>query len=298
MFNRVIAGFDGYDGGRDAIFLAQRLRPERLTVLMAYGAQTVVAPTAALTYWEECRADARRRLAAACMELGAEAEQHVVADTSPARALHDLAAERHADLLVIGSSHRGPLGRLLVGDVGTSVLLDAPCAVAIAPKRLRDGDWAPRRVGIAYDGSDGARAALSEAVALALQHDATLVVCTAWDTPLIAAAAYPEGLQRMTAEAEQRARETLDAADPSDGVRTERRLLHGRAASALAEASHDLDLLVVGSRGWGSTGRVVLGGTAHHLARRAACPLVVLPRPVEAAGPDEARRPPSATTAP
>lgn len=298
MFERVIAGFDGYDGGRDAVFLADRLRPRQLTVVMAYGAKAVIAPTAALTYWDDGRADAQRRVAAACDELGVTARQHVVADLSPAHALHDQAAEDHADLLVIGSSHRGRLGRLLVGDVGTSVLLDAPCPVAIAPKRLRDADWAPRRIGVAYDGSAGSLAAVRDGEALAAQHDATLVICTAWETPLVDAAAYTEDLMRIAADSEQRGLEVLEQAAPEAAVEVERRLLHGRAVPALAEFTQHLDLLLLGSRGWGSTGRVVLGGTAHHLTRRAACPLVVLPRPIEAGGPAEGRRAPATTSLP
>jgi nucleotide-binding universal stress UspA family protein len=298
MFTRVLAGFDGYDGGRDAIVLADRLRPEHLTVLMAYGTQTVVAPIAAIAYWDECRDDAKRRVAAACRELGVTAEERVVADMSPARALHDHAAEHHADLLVVGSTHRGAVGRLLVGDVGAAVLRDAPCPVAIVPKRLRDTRWAPRRIAVAYDGGDGSPEVLRAGAELAARHGGTLVVCTVWDTPLVDAAAYPEDVLRIGAESEQRARAVLDGAVVDAGVATERRLLRGHAGRALAEVTHEVDLMVVGSRGWGSPGRLILGGTSHRLAHRAACPLIVLPRPTVAARAPGAPRAGARTTAP
>ena len=37
-------------------------------------------------------------------------------------------------------------------------------------------------------------------------------------------------------------------------------------------------MLVIGSRGYGPVRRVLLGGVARKLIRRAACPLVVVPR--------------------
>ena len=40
-----------------------------------------------------------------------------------------------------------------------------------------------------------------------------------------------------------------------------------------------LDLLVVGSRAYGPSGRLLSGSTSLRLARRVACPLLVVPRP-------------------
>lgn len=294
MFDRVIAGYDGYDGGRDAIALAMALEPQQLTVLMAYGPQTVVAPTAAINYWEQRHDEAKRRVATACLELGAVADERVVSDPRPAHALHDEASEHNADLIVIGSAHRGAIGRLLVGDVGSAVLQDSPCPVAIAPKRLRDADWAPRRVGVAYDGSDEAVAALGTAQRLVAEREGMLVVFTAFEVPVYDAAAYQPDIANLMAEAEEHAQRLLDGALASLPPGAEGRLLRGRPSHALADATATVDLLLVGSRGWGTAGRLILGSTSHHLARHAACPLIVLPRPAATAqAPGEQR----ATTA-
>ena len=43
----------------------------------------------------------------------------------------------------------------------------------------------------------------------------------------------------------------------------------------------DADLLVCGSRGYGPLRRVLLGGVSSRLLRRAACPLLVVPRRTE-----------------
>ena len=52
----------------------------------------------------------------------------------------------------------------------------------------------------------------------------------------------------------------------------------GNAAEILAEASEELDLLVLGSRGYGPLHSVLVGGVAGRVVREAACPVLVLPR--------------------
>src|SRR5687767_3079852 len=52
---------------------------------------------------------------------------------SAAHALHDIARVEHAELIVVGSSHTGRLGRVAPGSTGERLLHGAPCAVAIVP---------------------------------------------------------------------------------------------------------------------------------------------------------------------
>ena len=61
-------------------------------------------------------------------------------------------------------------------------------------------------------------------------------------------------------------------------------------SAALARAGHDADLLVVGSRGGGGFGALLLGSTSYRTAGRAPCPVVVVRRDAGAASPAEARR--------
>ncbi len=56
-------------------------------------------------------------------------------------------------------------------------------------------------------------------------------------------------------------------------------LLSGDVVDALAALDdRDLDLLVCGSRGYGPLRRVLLGGASSKLVRRAATPVMVVPR--------------------
>jgi nucleotide-binding universal stress UspA family protein len=53
---------------------------------------------------------------------------------------------------------------------------------------------------------------------------------------------------------------------------------YGQRGEELARFSEGLDLLLVGSRGYGPVGRLLNGSTSNYLSRHARCPLLVLPR--------------------
>ena len=77
------------------------------------------------------------------------------------------------------------------------------------------------------------------------------------------------------------ARAALDKAVASlpAGVEASEELLEGDTVDELAALDeHEVDLLVCGSRGYGPVRRVLLGGVLRKLIRRAACPVVVVPR--------------------
>jgi nucleotide-binding universal stress UspA family protein len=63
------------------------------------------------------------------------------------------------------------------------------------------------------------------------------------------------------------------------GVEAADELLEGDVVEELAALDdHECDLLVCGSRGYGPVRRVLLGGVSRQLVRRAACPVVIVPR--------------------
>jgi len=65
---------------------------------------------------------------------------------------------------------------------------------------------------------------------------------------------------------------------------------YGSPQEVLAQFSVSVDLLVVGSRGYGRFGRLIHGSTSQSLARSAACPLLAMPRAVRAAAETGASR--------
>lgn len=212
-------------------------------------------------------------------------ETEVVASGSPARGLYELAERRDCRLIVIGTARRGPVGRLLLGSVGTRLTQGSPCAIAVAPPGYATAPTAPlpRRIGVGYDGSPEADVALDFAAELAQRTGAQLVL---W---LVVA---PAGAPEEPDWADYRrwlddwARHQLDhgLTRLPQGITARGEVLEGGdAAERLAERGADVDLLVTGSRGYGPARRVFLGATSAALLHRAPCPVIVLPRGADAA---------------
>ncbi|HEU4976966.1 MAG TPA: universal stress protein [Baekduia sp.] len=283
MFQNVIVGVDGREGGRDAIALARALGPAGITLVASYPAERTRWRGAVEGYFELLRKDADELLEQTRRETGVEADVVACPDPSPARAIQRLAAERGADLIVIGSAHHGPVARLLLGDVGRGVLHGAPCPVAVAPRGFAGSDGEIRRVGVGFDDSDEARAALALAAEIAGDRSGVLTVHSAWDVSpvLFTGVAYSPSLDDVLEAERAHATEAVDAA-LADLPRAGREIARGRAEEVLEAAAENADLLVVGSRGWGPARRIAVGSTSDHLVHHAACPVLVVPRPAEA----------------
>lgn len=199
--------------------------------------------------------------------------------------LHDAAREAAADLIVVGSSARGVLGRILAGDDVIATLRSAPCTVAIAPHGFASQAHSIASIGVGYDGGAHADAALDAAKALAARSGAT--VRALGIAPAPQALVAPVGIAAV-AQLEA-GRDRAERAIAMLGPDVSGHVVDGIAHLRLAELSSEVDLLVVGSSRRGALGRVLLGSTSERLSRQAACPLLVVPAP-ESSRPARARR--------
>ncbi|HTX09211.1 MAG TPA: universal stress protein [Solirubrobacteraceae bacterium] len=275
MFNRVLVGVDGRQGGRDAIALATRLTAPagKLTLAHVYPYHRD-PPVRGYDEYEAAQITrARELLATASTEGGIEAHHRWTAGTSPGRGLHQLAEAVSADLLVVGSPQRGPLGRVLVGDDTRAALDGAPCAVAIAPTGYASQSAVIRKVGVGYDGSAESERALIVARALAAEVDAKLAALQVVVFPWYMFSGPLAGDATMVGRLVDQARTRVAALGDIEAHATA-----GPAAEQLASWSASVDLLLVGSRGFGPIGRLAHGSTSRKLTCRARCPLLVLTR--------------------
>ena len=162
MFNNVVVGIDDDEGGRDAIALAKMLAAggAKLTFVQVYQGDSAVSRATRPDYEAKQHDRIRELLEMRRAEAGVEAELRWYGSPSVGRGLHELAELTGADLLVIGSSRRGLLRRVLIGDDTRAALNGAPCAVAIAPAGQSRAAAVMREVGVGYDGSPESKRAL------------------------------------------------------------------------------------------------------------------------------------------
>ncbi len=87
----------------------------------------------------------------------------------------------------------------------------------------------------------------------------------------------PVAIDDLERYAQDTVRESLDAL-PADGRPAEvtSTTTLGRPGDVLVEASEGAELLVVGSRGHGDVGSILLGSVGMHCVHHARCPVVVV----------------------
>jgi nucleotide-binding universal stress UspA family protein len=290
VFNTIVVGVDGRQGGRDALHLAGRLAEAgggELVAVRVFPYQHRPALTGSPAVEAE-RLATQAALDHELAEMGiGAARTQVIGDMSPARALHRIAERERADVLVVGSTHRGAVGRVFVGDMALSSLHGSPCPVAVAPTGMANRDATPlNRIGVGFDGTPESRQALALAVALAKSAPAHLELLCAVTAPipLFAEATYADfGIVDYRVEDAALISRTLEGLD----VDAVGEAVIGNPVERLVELSHRVDLLAVGSRGWGPVRRILLGSTAASLIRAAACPVLVLPRGTATGQPGE-----------
>lgn len=275
MFRTVLVGVDTHPGARDAVALAEQLVAQdgQLTLAHVYPGDPRLRDTSPFEYETLEEQHGLALLAKTGNEAGVSAEIRCVEAPSPGQGLHDLAESIGADLLVVGSSRRGLVGRVLLADDARQALHGAPCAVAIAPSGYAAKPRAIHEVGVAYNGSAESEHALSVARMLAAEHSGRLSACEAIALPAYAflggAVPIDDTIEDLVDEARSRIARLGDVEPHAE---------YGNVVDELTAYSASLDLLVVGSRGYGPVGRLVHGSTSGQLARTSRCPLLVLPR--------------------
>ena len=285
-YRKLIAGYDGSDHADDGLALAKLLSKVTGAELLAAAVVPHEFPYAPGTSGRESLL--RSRAEDMLGEVIAETDRLdacVVGARSAAMGLHDLAESEGADAVVVGSSHRGPAGRVLAGSIAERLLQGAPCPVAIAPAGYRQRSGISLSVvACAFDGSDEAQVALQHAGYLARRAGAVLRLLAVHQPELIFGIdEVPVGYdpkELAQAEQERLVRELeVAAAGLEAGIEVQHELLEGSAVEALATAAaNGVDLLTAGSRGYGPVRRVLLGSVSSGLVRSSPAPVLVVPR--------------------
>jgi nucleotide-binding universal stress UspA family protein len=287
VFNKIIVGVDGREGGRDALALAARLASlfgGELVAVHAYPYDlfTSRGPTPELE--TIMHGSAQDLLMDELERTHVAAHAAAMPDGSPGRALHLAATRHHGSLIVVGSAHSGTIGRVLAGNVTMGTLHGAECPVIVAPRGLAERGAALQTIGVGFDGSPESRAAAELARDAATAAGARLKVIRVLEPtpPGGPALAYHADWAERAEERRDEAQAQLDAVLAELGEIATGEVVIGDPATELAYAGNELDLLVTGSRGYGPVRRLMLGSTSSRLVREAPCPVLVLTRGAEA----------------
>ncbi|WP_120522127.1 universal stress protein [Arthrobacter celericrescens] len=136
------------------------------------------------------------------------------------------------------------------------------------------------RIVVGVDGSDASIEALRQARKLASALGATVEASAFWDPPHVPASYEAVGIGRFEEAADNILGESIAKAfGPQRPDNVVPRLVRGHPRNMLIEASKDADMIVVGRRGHGGFGGLLLGSVSSALVAHAHCPVLVVHAP-------------------
>lgn len=308
---KILAATDGSRHAQDAVrfsaWLASCFPGCRLEVVLAgdVGTELVVqgggsASRVRSRMDAEYRRWALRALDRAVREarkLGVKARCHYVeASLAPVAGVIARATKAlHADLLVVGSTGRGAVGRAVFGSVARRLIHQAPRPLVVVPAPVKARRGEALRILAASDGSRGSAAAIRAAASLARRaRRSRLEVLTvgtlrrdlavAFSSAVLAFVPYGE-LREAEARAAERILSKAGKAARAGGARAKLRFLEPRtsqpvadlvAAEARREGAH---LIAIGTVGRGAVERWVLGSVTARLLSVSRRPVLVIRPP-------------------
>lgn len=294
----ILVGVDGSDASYKATWWAANYAKHAgltLQIVCAYSLPSYAAVSFDATYTamgddNAAHSDAQdilSRAKAIADEQGVEAATLIVTG-DPASVFVELS--RNYNLIVIGNRGKGGLAERLLGTTSSSLPAYAYCPVVVVPYTDDDGNLMHlnntiTKVAVGADESKWGVKALDIAAAFA----------DSWGAELDVISAVPR-IDGVTGSGSDEEHGVMDSYQDDLEVRVKplreehpnlvinKRLVPGSAVDALTEASHNHDVVIVGSRGRGGFTGLLFGSTSQGLLQHSVSPVYVVPRKyVEAA---------------
>ncbi|HEY7720411.1 MAG TPA: universal stress protein [Pedococcus sp.] len=277
----LVVGVDGSPGGEAALeWATDEARRRHLPLRLVHAtnvdylvAAAMLSPTDVTDVPDELVEEARARVQAAAPDVDVTAE---ASTQSAARALVERSVG--AEEVVVGSHGKGPV-RGALGSVSLQVAMHARCPVVVV--RGHEPGMAAGPVVVGVDGSALSSEAVGYAFEQASLRGVPLAVVYAWWIEFV------EGVVVTTPGTphwgEIRERQRLAVSESLAGwrekypdVEVEVHIEHGRPTDAIVANSERACLVVVGARGRGGFGGLLLGSVSHGVLHRAHCPVAVV----------------------
>lgn len=279
--SQIVVGTDGTESGRAAVEWAAREASRRralLRIVHVFDWEWASGRYDSGTGYLEAARQLAGDVTAAAMSQARAVAPRVEMETealigNPAPRLLEVAES--AALVVLGSRGRGGFASLLLGSVSQRVATHAACPVVVVRGR---GDVTDGPIAVGVDDTDAADHLLGNAFQAAAERGAALAVIRSFLPPTPLWLSDVPAVEVKTPEedaAEHRRVEKLLAGwrEKFPEVPVEVIVSHDSAAAVLVGASHQAQLVMVGSRGRGTVASALLGSAGMQLLHHADCPV-------------------------
>ncbi len=283
----VLVALKAYDGCDAALHLARWLAADQERPLHAVSVlepNEMAAVTVAVPVTPERRQADERSAIAEQLEkrlsrvpgataMGGRVD---VVDGPAAHTVADVARERAAHAVVVGTGQHGPLGRLVYGERAVQIARLSDRPVVVVPPNAKAGPVSEAIVAVDFSPASQ-RAARFAIDMLADDGKLTLVhVKNAVNLSEEGAGWWEEAYERRAVELFRRFAASLR---PDRGITVSTHLVHGDVAATLLARAREqgAGLIACGGRRHSFIERMLLGSVSTELIRRAACVVVVMP---------------------
>ncbi len=204
--------------------------------------------------------------------LFCEAHQQIVRQGAPAEVIHQFVQHNGTDLLVMSTSGRGPIRRLILGSVTAKVLHDVSCPVWTAAHAGKGLHWPVRNILCALSLDEESVPVAKAAAAIAKSFGARLTLFHAAGYPHPAIDVdYEHYRKQLLDEATQK----LQAIRWDNHIESSVVLIEGSAVMAIEHQAKELnaDLVIVG-RGHAQGAVSRLWSDLYDIIRESPCPVL------------------------
>jgi nucleotide-binding universal stress UspA family protein len=296
MYDRIVIAVDGSDEATHAArrgFEFARVFDATVTVIhVVKGNALQLARTAEeRTQVRERGRTCLREIKDLASKIGHPVSTELV-EGKPAARISEFAAERNADLIVVGRQGMTGVRKRLLGGVTEQVLRrsDVPVFVAPGENPPAEGKTGYSRILLPTDGSENAEEATPHAAAIARNYGSEVHVLNVVDLQAAGGVFNAGGLEtEFTERLEARGREAVDevltemeraAGNVTVKAAVERTSSYAGATGGIREyvAENEIDLVVMGSHGRSNLERQLIGSVASTVLRTVDVPVLVVKR--------------------
>lgn len=283
MYKNIVVGFDNTEYSKAAVIeVSNRVKRQ--------GGKFVLVHAVHFDDGEPAGAEQREKLfqfgknvcyqtkKMVASEFGIEADE-LVCEGDPAEVVVNIAREKQADLIAMGTYGRKGLKRLLMGSVTSAVIVHSPCDVLVVKKPCTECTGSYCSVLLPFDGSEFSRNALKKACQLSKVDGCAVTV-------LYVIPRYEEmiGFFRTKSIKEslmQEADKIIDAAREiasAEGVTIRTQIGEGAAGEEIVKTAEHLenDLIMMGTYGWRGVNKAIMGSTTERVIMHASCPVLAV----------------------
>lgn len=211
-------------------------------------------------------------------EFGIQIES-LICEGEPPDVIVDIAREKKADLISMGTHGRKGIKRLIMGSVTSKVIVNAPCDVMVVKRPCTECTGEYKSILVPFDGSEFSKKALEHACQLLKIDKAEIKV-------LYVIPRYEEMIEFFKTESikkslAQEAEKIINEAKKLasyHGLTADERILEGHVGEKIIETANKLknDLIVMAAHGWKGVSKAIMGSTTERVIMNASCPVLVV----------------------